>query len=311
MNKLKIENIKEFVESCGYYLISNEYINTNSKISLADKEGYKYFTTFHLFQKNKGAERYHKSNIYSIENIHKYIINNDLKYILVSTEYIDANKKLEFICNNNHSCYISWHNFNHERRCNKCYSISKRKTDEEFRSELFDKYNGEYSLIEEYKNNRDKILFLHNTCGTYFKTRPFNILGRGDGCPICSISKGERKCIDWLNSNNYKYEREYIFDDLISDKNAFLRYDFAVFIKDKTFLIEYDGEFHFRNVFDEDAFKRRKMLDRQKDNYALDNNMSLLRIPYWEYENTEKILNEALLEQSNSAFLIKKGSELL
>ena len=114
--------------------------------------------------------------------------------------------------------------------------------------------------------------------------------------------------MDWLKKNNFEYKNEYIFNDLISDKNAYLRYDFAVFINSKVTLIEYDGEFHYKKIIDEESFNRRKMLDKQKDEYAINNNIPLIRIPYWEYENIEKILTEALLEKTNDAFYINERS---
>lgn len=301
------DNVRDYFEKHGFILIDDKYIGANIKLTIKDREEYKYYTTFHLFQKHNNPERYHKNNPHTLDNIKHYMKLNNINYNLVSDKYINANSKLKFICDKNHECSISWADFQHGTRCKECYNISRRKSHEQFELELQEKYKGEYSVIGEYKNNRDKILFLHNTCGTYFETIPFSILGRGDGCPLCSISKGERKCIDWLEENNLKYEREYIFNDLISDKNAYLRYDFAVFTKDEIVLIEYDGEFHYRNIIDDEAFKRRKMLDKQKNKYAIDNNIPLIRIPYWEYENTEKILHEALLDFSNSAFFIKKG----
>ena len=43
--------------------------------------------------------------------------------------------------------------------------------------------------------------------------------------------------------------------------------------------------------------------NKRKNTYCLKNKIPLLRIPYWEFDNIEKILNEALVNK-DSAFLI-------
>lgn len=70
-----------------------------------------------------------------------------------------------------------------------------------------------------------------------------------------------------------------------------LRGDFMVYKDGKRFLIEYDGEQHFRAV---KAYGGRKgnyrtmARDQAKDNYVKrTKDMKILRIPYWEQENIE------------------------
>ena len=63
-------------------------------------------------------------------------------------------------------------------------------------------------------------------------------------------------------------------------------------------LIEYDGEFHYKNIFDDDKFKQRQEYDKRKDQYANDHNIELIRIPYWDFDNIEQILESRLLKQS-------------
>ena len=42
--------------------------------------------------------------------------------------------------------------------------MSKRKTHEEFVEEVEEKYKGEYTVLGQYTNNKNKILMRHNTC---------------------------------------------------------------------------------------------------------------------------------------------------
>ena len=42
----------------------------------------------------------------------------------------------------------------------------------------------EYTVLSEYKNNRDKVQVRHNKCGHIWEARPDRILA-GDRCPKC------------------------------------------------------------------------------------------------------------------------------
>jgi len=43
-----------------------------------------------------------------------------------------------------------------------------------------------------------------------------------------------------------------------------------------------------------DRYKKQCIHDILKNKYAMDNNINILRIPYWEYNNIEEILNNYL-----------------
>lgn len=94
------------------------------------------------------------------------------------------------------------------------------------------------------------------------------------------LSQGAKMIKDFLIENNYKFYQEYIFPDL---KNR--RYDFALFDENNPSkilrLIEFDGEQHCLNSrsnwHTEDLIKR----DIEKNKYALNNNIPLIRIPHY------------------------------
>ena len=63
-------------------------------------------------------------------------------------------------------------------------------------------------------------------------------------------------------------------------------------------LIEYDGIQHYEavEIFGGiPAFKKRQKRDQIKNQYCKDNNIKLIRIPYWDYDNIETILEKELL----------------
>ena len=66
--------------------------------------------------------------------------------------------------------------------------------------------------------------------------------------------------------------------------------------------IEFDGEDHYMPIdraskgkeWAEEQFQLRKIKDNIKTQYCEDNNIKLIRIPYWEFNNIETILNKKL-----------------
>ena len=146
----------------------------------------------------------------------------------------------------------------------------------------------------------------------------------GSGCPECNKSKGEKKIDEILINKSWikisqeefdklidkdKYNKNYYipqmkFKRLIGTGGGLLSYDF--YIPKLNLLIEYDGEFHFRLIKlyknepiknAEERYKKQCVHDILKNKYAMDNNIQLIRIPYWDFDNIEKYLDYYLKEE--------------
>ena len=94
------------------------------------------------------------------------------------------------------------------------------------------------------------------------------------------ISKPVEKIMQILKDNNIKYILEKTFDTCINPKtNKKLRFDF--YIEDK-YLLEYDGEQHFKISFHntEEDLNNIQERDNIKNNWCKNNNIPLIRIPY-------------------------------
>lgn len=169
--------------------------------------------------------------------------------------------------------------------CIHCGKNAKRRTDKTIESLLPD----EFELIGEYKNQYEKTLFRHN-CGFIFKMRPKDLLTNHSYCPKCTkkSSKGERKIMSFCDANNITFIKEKTFP--WSDKK---RYDF--YLPDYNLLIEYHGIQHYKEV---DNFflslEEQQKIDCFKKQAALENKYDFLEIPYYDYENIEKILVQRL-----------------
>jgi len=137
---------------------------------------------------------------------------------------------------------------------------------------------------------------------------------KGVGCPECNKSKGEKR-IDEILTNNIrikisqedfdqliddsKYSKNYFipqmkFDGLVGLGNGLLSYDF--YIPKYNFLIEYQGEQHERYIpgFHKsyDDFLKQLEHDKRKREYADINNINLLEIWYYDFDNIGNILSK-------------------
>jgi very-short-patch-repair endonuclease len=118
----------------------------------------------------------------------------------------------------------------------------------------------------------------------------------GTSCPRCNESKGEKKINEVLVLYDIQFDRQYKLDNC--RKMLPLPFDFYL---NKLILVEFDGEQHFKlRKFSKDKKKMQesfagiKQRDQIKNSYCIENNIPLVRIPYWEYDNVECILENVL-----------------
>lgn len=176
--------------------------------------------------------------------------------------------------------------------------VAITKTQTQYEEELFDIYEGYIMCVGDYVNHITNIKHKCMDCGCEFESAPATMLGYRH-CPGCghNISKGEQIVRKWLDSHNIEYVSQKVFDDLID--TSYLRFDF--YLPDYNLCIEYDGEQHFRPVIYsnsqdiEYSFYICKMHDHLKNMYCKDNNIKLIRIPYWKISDIDTILSENLL----------------
>jgi hypothetical protein len=71
--------------------------------------------------------------------------------------------------------------------------------------------------------------------------------------------------------------------------------EFDFFLPDYNTFIEYDGEQHFKPIDffgGESSYNKQKLNDEKKNYYCFIKKYNLLRIPYYDYDNIEIILNK-------------------
>lgn len=166
---------------------------------------------------------------------------------------------------------------------------AKRKPHDEYVREL-SAINQSIEVVGKYINNNTRILHRCKACEHMWLIDPGHTL-RGQSCPVCNQSRGEREVSQWLNNHLIEYIPQYKFDDC-KDKSK-LPFDF--YLPKYNSCIEYDGLQHFEPVDwfgGEESLKITKSHDSIKTNYCKDNNIPLLRIAYNQniIEELEKFL---------------------
>lgn len=202
-------------------------------------------------------------------------INNS---VIPLEKYKGANKKILHKCKKCGYKFYSTPTNSLYHGCPKCANNIKRTTDE-YR-EILAKNHSNIICLGEYVNAYTKILHECLICGNKWEVQPNTIISLGCGCPKCSISRGEKIISKWLDSHDINYVIQKKFPNCKDSKH--LPFDF--YLPNHNACIEYDGEQHYRIVDffgGEEAFEKRRLHDRIKDDYCKEHGIKLLRIPYY------------------------------
>ena len=149
---------------------------------------------------------------------------------------------------------------------------------------------------QDYINGTERNLIIECIyCGTPFTTSLVLFTQHGGQmCDNCKDTEsiGERRIRNFLELNNILFEQEKWFSDCRDIKP--LPFDF--YLPNYNMVIEFDGKQHYeQGHFTHSHLSYTQAHDAIKNNYCKDNNINLLKIPYWEINNIETILNNKLI----------------
>ncbi len=219
------------------------------------------------------------------------IHNNKYDYSLV--EYVNNKTKVKIICHEHGIFEQRPDNHLNGQRCGECHG-THLKTQDCFINECKGLHNNkyDYSLVE-YVNAHTKVKIICHEHGI-FERKPL-ILLRGYSCPLCNIniSKGENFIINYLCENKIYYIQQYKFEGCVNKRQ--LLFDF--YIPEYNMCIEFDGMQHFKSIDyygGDNTFNIIKKRDGIKNKYCSENNINLLRIPYYDFKNIKVILESNL-----------------
>lgn len=261
------------------------------------------------------------------ESFWRQIKEKGLKGIKILGEYTGAVNKIKCECSKGHVWYPSADSLLHGHSCPYCYKEEreeqKEKTllkEEEIRRKKEIKHQNDKfknsigvkrpDLIKYLKNEEDAYGFYSESnkkidlkcpyCGFEKKIRVQDFTRRGFSCSVCGDgvsfpNKFIRNFLKMLDVCFYPEWSDYWC------KNY--RYDVMFVYNDKKYLIECDGEFHFKDGFNTSVTEVQKK-DEEKDRLAKENGYILIRINC--YNNYYKnIIKEIKKSQLSDIFNIK------
>lgn len=273
-----------------------EYVNSYTKVLIGCKKCGTFFEQKFLAHATmgQGCPICNGTRLMSNEEfIEKAKMVHGDKFDYSKTEYVGANTLVTVICKAcGREIQQAAYNHLHGRGCKYCNHAAKLDTDEvisRFRKIHGEKYD--YSQMD-YVKDRTKVKIICPKHGEFWQTPRQH--WRGDGCPKCRESRGEKIIRAFLEREKIGFERNKTYPDLIDRSN--LSYDF--FIPKLNLLIEFNGAQHYeyKKDFhkDEHDFHLQRHHDWLKRKYARKNNIELLVISYKRIKKLDTILEEEL-----------------
>jgi hypothetical protein len=293
---------EEFIEKVkkihpNYDFKKFNYINNHTKgIVICPIHGEFESLPHNLMHNKRGCSKCNggiKSNIYEfIEKVKKIHPN----YNFNEFEYMNWKTRSIVICPI-HGCFKSTPNILlNGCGCPKCGKVHKPTTKEFI--EKIEIIHKKYDFSKFIYNRSDKKGIVICPIHGEFLASPNNLF-RGNGCPRCRESKGEKFIAKWLQEHNIEYTPQKRFPSCKNKRE--LPFDFH--IKNTNILIEYDGEQHFKPTSiwgGEKEFKNITLRDTIKNTWAKENKYLIIRLNYKmkekeKYDLLENIIIKGLI----------------
>lgn len=300
--RLTYREVKDFIEKTGYTLLSEDYVNSETALSVkCDKDHDAYDVRFSNFKTGKRCPtcaiiKRNESKRIDPSVVKKEVEDNGYSLLEIKEGSKGNHKRLIVKCDKDHDAYeVTFQNFKKGRRCPYCKAEKKRTPIEDViknvEAEGFELVSGEY------QSRKSKMVFRCPKKHEYPST--YDSFLAGKRCGRCSGSRGENLINFILES--VLIENSYIYQHGVDINNKTYRFDFSI-DAGKTLYIEYDGIQHYKPVARYGGvagFKEQQERDKVKNDYVDRNdNFEILRIPYFlSYESIYYVLMDFLKRQ--------------
>lgn len=278
-----------------------EYINGETATNIAKKYNVNPTTIINIIKKNNIEIRHHSSyKMHTIKEIKEMLKKYEYEMVTDKSDIdrIRLDGRISFKDKNG---YIYDEPFRHffQNPDTNFYAISKMNKYAIHNLHIWLELNNNSIklLSDKYYGTQEPLQFYCLNCEENFESSWDKIQRLTKYCPLCNVSNGENKIQDFLIENNVLYIQQYKFDDC---RNILpLPFDFAIF-NDKNELYcvcEFNGKQHYEPIEyfgGIKTFKTQQKRDNIKRKYCKNNNIKLVEIPYWDYDNIESILTKEL-----------------
>ena len=300
-NPYTIYNIKKFLKdnNANLELLSTEYMDNSTPLKLKCRCGNIFYRPLarvkdkKLFLCEKCGR---KNNINAQRLIYDKVEELYKKYrlsILPNQKYINNMSVLTCVDKDGYIVKISYNNLSKGKQPNK-FSLSHNKENYDYNVRQFIKNNNlscEYLKVISYDGYGHPVLLMRCECGDLFTTEQHDLTTRlRHRCLKCvgKMSNIEYKVKQWLLNNNIEFEEQKQFKECKGKKKC-LPFDF--YIPNINMCIEVDGQQHFKDVYSRYKRDNQEEYDNIKTKYCKDNNIKLLRIPYYEFNENDNYIN--------------------
>ena len=291
------ETIKQYIEKFGYKVINikpgknQKSINIQAIIKIKCPYCGDIFEVIMTKFVNRNKRCWCEKH-WTIEKIQNLFVNSKYKLIDI-LEFNGSLSKLLIKCSNKkHTPYeIYLYNFIRNHECQECIRENMIIWKKEKIINYIESYG--FTIIKFLKGEglKTRLLIQCKEKHEPYEVRFDNFI-TGYRCPYCNnLSRGEEKINNLLNHNDILFHQHYSFEDC---KNK-LPLPFDFYLPKYNTCIEYDGQQHYKI----DCFNNTLLdlmnshyRDNIKTNYCQQNNIKLIRIPYWDFDNIENILSQ-------------------
>lgn len=247
-----------------------------------------------------------------IEKYEKKFPNSKERYDLSEAIYIKSHIKFAAICHekdldgNEHGIfYITPSNLYAGYGCPKC-SGRYQYTTEDYIKKASILHNNFYKYDKtKYTRGEDNIIVTCPIHGDFLVTATshINVLR---GCPICSSPKGEIIIHRILSQLGIRFDYQYkLNSENLTDcpNKGYVEIDYYLEYNGRKIFIEFNGQQHYGFVYlfhrEISNFHRQLLRDLSVVNYARENGIELLEIPYCDLSRVPEIL-DAFLERGEN-----------
>lgn len=194
-----------------------------------------------------------------------------LNYEIIDGEYKNQDSKITLKCLDCGNIFTTtYKGLRHKKKgCIVCQYNNMRKSIDEVKKEIFEKYNGTIEPISDYIGVNKKMKFKCNVCGNIWENTADSVINKNIGCHVCA------KGVSYPNKLMKLILLKFINNDDIFDEEVLLRkinkqwtglhrFDFRY----NNYIIEMDGGLNHED----------KTIDNKKDEFARKNGLEVIRI---------------------------------
>jgi len=291
MNPFTLTQLQDYANGEGGKLLSPHYKECKQKLLWQCRKGHQWKATWDGIRHNKSwCPTCAGLTKPTIEFIQFHAESN--QGLLLSDEYVNNHSKLLWQCKEGHQWAATWNNVRSGKWCPNCAGKVKPQLSE---LKKFAVNKGGLLLSESYKDTRSNLLWQCDQ-GHQWKATWHSISGaRKTWCPMCGTYKKENLCRELLAAKL----------GVVFNKTRFIyngkRYEWDGYNSDLKVAFEYHGEQHYKpsKFFHKHcSFSEQQKRDKCKEQYASENGITLLVIPFSEADLSsfvEKLIQDHTL----------------